>query len=200
MVVIILCFFFVFGNCFVANSASEEVICEKNDTLIIETEMQEYQEVYELYFKSMNKCFLIFKLETQDGSSIEFGKKISDGKRKIDCFVIYNGSADGNQFLLFDYQSKIAYITDIIFANFYPIISSMDESKLQILLVNHERLLYISICLLSSLCLFVSFTLRQRMCEDILKFSRISSIYCSVNAPVNVYLSNFEVFTIKSTL
>lgn len=138
MVVIILCFFFVFGNCFVANSASEEVICEKNDTLIIETEMQEYQEVYELYFKSMNKCFLIFKLETQDGSSIEFGKKISDGKRKIDCFVIYNGSADGNQFLLFDYQSKIAYITDIIFANFYPIISSMDESKLQILLVNHD--------------------------------------------------------------
>ena len=46
MVVIILCFFFVFGNCFVANSASEEVICEKNDTLIIETEMQEYQDVF----------------------------------------------------------------------------------------------------------------------------------------------------------
>lgn len=70
--------------------------------------------------------------------ALNLGKKISDGKRKIDCFVIYNGSADGNQFLLFDYQSKIAYITDIIFANFYPIISSMDESKLQILLVNHD--------------------------------------------------------------
>lgn len=44
--------------------------------------MQEYQEVYELYFKSMNKCFLIFKLETQDGSSIEFGKRLAMEKEK----------------------------------------------------------------------------------------------------------------------
>lgn len=138
MVAIILVILFVFGNVFGANPTYGEVAWEKNDTLFIEKKDQEYQEVYELYFKSMDKYFLIFKLETQDGSSIEFGKSFNDGKRKIDCFIIYNGSADGSQFLLFDYQSKIAYITDFIFANFYPKINSINESGLQILLINND--------------------------------------------------------------
>lgn len=138
MVAIILCFLLAFSHSFVANAVPEDVVCEKNDTLFIKKREQEYQEVYELYFKSMNKCFLILKLETQDGSCIESKKCFRDGKRKIDCFSIYNNSADGSQFLLFDYQSKIAYITDMTFANFYPIINSIDENNLQILLINND--------------------------------------------------------------
>lgn len=138
MVVVILCFLLTFGNCFYANANSAETFYKKNDTLFIEREQQEYQEVYKLYFISANKCILLFKLETQDGSSIEYGKCFSDKKRKIDCFVIYNGTVDGCQFLLFDYESKIVYITDAIFANFYPIINSLNESELQILLTNEN--------------------------------------------------------------
>lgn len=74
MVVVILCFLLTFGNCFYANANSAETFYKKNDTLFIEREQQEYQEVYKLYFKSANECILLFKLETQDGSSIEYGK------------------------------------------------------------------------------------------------------------------------------
>ena len=55
---------------------------------------------------------------------------------EFDCFAVYDNVADGNRFLFFDYESQIAYITPTCFSGFYPIYSSVDFSKLEVLLRN----------------------------------------------------------------
>ena len=55
---------------------------------------------------------------------------------EFDCFAVYDNVADGNRFLFFDYENQIAYITPTCFSGFYPIYSSVDFSKLEVLLRN----------------------------------------------------------------
>ena len=57
---------------------------------------------------------------------------------EFDCFAVYDNVADGNRFLFFDYESQIAYITPTCFSGFYPIYSSVDFSKLEVLLRNEH--------------------------------------------------------------
>lgn len=58
--------------------------------------------------------------------------------RKFDCFAVYDNVADGNRFLFFDYENQAAYITPTCFSGFYPICSSVDFSKTEVLLQNEH--------------------------------------------------------------
>ena len=85
----------------------------EQDTLYIETEETEFEILYRLCFNQQGKKRVVFELEAVDDSV-----------------------ADGNRFLFFDYESQIAYITPTCFSGFYPIYSSVDFSKLEVLLRN----------------------------------------------------------------
>ena len=61
-----------------------------------------------------------------------------NGVKKFDCYAVYDNVADGNRFLVFDYENQIAYITPTCFSGFYPIYSSVDFSKLEVLLRNEH--------------------------------------------------------------
>ena len=138
------------------NSAKYHSLTEQ-DTLYIETEKTEFEIIYRLCFNQQSKKHVVFELKAVDDSSIDFVQSYTingvrkfdcfavydtiNGARKFDCFAVYDNVADGNRFLFFDYESKIAYITPTCFSGFYPIYSSVDFSKTEVLLQNeHSRL------------------------------------------------------------
>ena len=83
-------------------------------------------------------CFVVLV----DDSSIDFVQSYTiNGIRKFDCFAVYDNVADGNRFLFFDYKSQIAYITPTCFFGFYPIYSSVDFSRAEVLLRNEHSYL-----------------------------------------------------------
>ena len=114
----------------------------EQDTLYIETEKTEFEILYRLCFNQQGKKHVVFELKAIDDSSIDFMQSCTiNGARKFDYFAVYDNVADGNRFLFFDYESKIAYITPTCFSGFYPIYSSVNFSKMEVLLQNeHSRL------------------------------------------------------------
>ena len=109
----------------------------EQDTLYIETEKAEFEIIYRLCLNQQGRKNVVYELKTSDDSSIDFVQSyMVNGIRKLDCFVVYDNVADGNRFLFFDYESQIAYITPTCFSGFYPIYSSVDFSKLEVLLRN----------------------------------------------------------------
>lgn len=54
---------------------------------------------------------------------------------------MYDNVADGNRFLFYDYESRVIHMTPACFSDFYPICSSADFSKGEVLLINgHSHL------------------------------------------------------------
>ncbi len=118
------------------NSAKYCSLTEQ-DTLYIETEKTESEILYKLCFNQQGKQNVVFELKAVDDSSIDFVQSYTINEvRKFDCFAVYDAVADGNRFLFFDYESQIAYITPACFSGFYPICSSVDFSKAEVLLRN----------------------------------------------------------------
>ena len=118
------------------NSAKYHSLTEQ-DTLYIETEKIEFEILYRLCLNQQGEKKVVFELEAVDDSSLDFMQSYTiNGVRKFDCFAVYDNVADGNRFLFFDYESQIAYITPTCFSGFYPIYSSVDFSKLEVLLRN----------------------------------------------------------------
>lgn len=118
------------------HSAKYHSLTEK-DTLYIETEKTEFEILYRLCFNQQGKKKVVFELKAVDDSNIDFVQSYAiNGVIKFDCFAVYDNVADGNRFLFFDYESQIAYITPTCFSGFYPIYSSVDFSKLEVLLRN----------------------------------------------------------------
>ena len=120
------------------NSAKYHYLAEQ-DSLYIETEKTESEILYKLCFNQQGKKNVVFELKAVDDSSIDFIQSYTImGVRKFDSFAVYDNVADGNRFLFFDYESQIAYITPTCFSGFYPIYSSVDFSKLEVLLRNEH--------------------------------------------------------------
>lgn len=120
------------------NSAKYYSLTEQ-DTLYIETKKTEFEILYRLCFNQQDKKNIVFELKAVDDSSIDFVQSYTiNGIRKFDCFAVYDNVADGNRFLFFDYESQIVYITPTCFSGFYPIYSSVDFSKLDVLLRNEH--------------------------------------------------------------
>lgn len=120
------------------HSAKYHSLTEK-DTLYIETEKTEFEILYRLCFNQQGKKKVVFELKAVDDSNIDFVQSYAiNGVKKFDCFAVYDNVADGNRFLFFDYESQIAYITPTCFSGFYPIYSSVDFSKAEVLLRNEN--------------------------------------------------------------
>ena len=129
------------NGCIEQNSAKYHSLAEQ-DSLYIETEKTESEILYRLCFNQQSKKNVVFELKAVADSSIDFIQRYTiNGTRKFDCFAVYDNVADGNRFLFFDYESQAAYITPTCFSGFYPIYSSVDFSKTEVLLQNeHSRL------------------------------------------------------------
>jgi hypothetical protein len=113
---------------------------------------------------------VVFELKAVDDSSIDFIQSYTiKGVRKFDSFAVYDNVADGNRFLFFDYGSQIAYITPTCFSGFYPIYSSADFSKMEVLLQNeHSCLKYPSDTLsIDSKVTYVPFNCNNRIIKAI---------------------------------
>ena len=120
------------------NSAKYHSLAEQ-DSLYIETEKTESEILYRLCFNQQGEKNVVFELKAVDDSSIDFIQRYTiNGTRKFDCFAVYDNVADGNRFLFFDYESQIVYITPTCFSGFYPIYSSVDFSKTEVLLRNEH--------------------------------------------------------------
>ena len=125
------------NDCVEQNSAKNHFLAEQ-DSLYIETEKTESEILYRLCFNQQGKKNVVFELKAVDDSSIDFIQRYINGARKFDCFAVYDNVADGNRFLFFDYESQAAYITPTCFSGFYPIYSSVDFSKTEVLLRNEH--------------------------------------------------------------
>ena len=113
---------------------------------------------------------VVFELKAVDDSSIDFIQSYTiKGVRKFDSFAVYDNVADGNRFLFFDYESQIAYMTPTCFSGFYPIYSSVDFSKMEVLLQNeHSCLKYPSDTLsIDSKVTYVPFNCNNRIIKAI---------------------------------
>ena len=120
------------------NSAKYHSLTEQ-DSLYIETEKTKFEILYRLCLYQQGEKNVVFELKAVDDSSLDFMQRYTiNGLRKFDCFAVYNNVADGNRFLFFDYESQIAYITPTCFSGFYPICSSVDFSKAEVLLRNEN--------------------------------------------------------------
>ena len=126
------------NGCMEQSSAKYHSLAEQ-DSLYIETEKTESEILYRLCFNQQGKKNVVFELKAVDDSSIDFIQSYTImGVRKFDSFAVYDNVADGNRFLFFDYESQIAYITPTCFSGFYPIYSSVDFSKTEVLLQNEH--------------------------------------------------------------
>lgn len=124
------------NGCMEQSSAKYHSLAEQ-DSLYIETEKTESEILYRLCFNQQGKKNVVFELKAVDDSSIDFIQSYTImGVRKFDSFAVYDNVADGNRFLFFDYESQIAYITPTCFSGFYPIYSSVDFSRAEVLLRN----------------------------------------------------------------
>ena len=109
------------------------------DTLYIETEKAEFEIIYRLCLNQQGRKNVVYELKTADDSSIDFVQSyMVNGIRKLDCFAVYDNVADGNRFLFYDYESKVIHMTPACFSDFYPICSSVDFSKTEVLLQNEH--------------------------------------------------------------
>ena len=133
------------NGCMEQSSAKYHSLAEQ-DSLYIETEKTESEILYRLCFNQQGKKNVVFELKAVDDSSIDFIQSYTImGVRKFDSFAVYDNVADGNRFLFFDYESQIAYITPTCFSGFYPIYSSVDFSKMEVLLQNEHSCLKLSL-------------------------------------------------------
>ena len=149
------------------SSAKYHSLAEQ-DSLYIETEKTESEILYRLCFNQQGKKNVVFELKAVDDSSIDFIQSYTImGVRKFDSFAVYDNVADGNRFLFFDYESQIAYITPT--SGFYPIYSSVDFSKMEVLLQNeHSCLKYPSDTLsIDSKVTYVPFNCNNRIIKAI---------------------------------
>ena len=104
------------------NSVKYHFLTEQ-DTLYIETEKTEFETLYRLCFNQHDEKKVIFELKAVDDSNIDFVQSYTiNGVRKFDCFAVYDNVADGNR----------------CFSGFYPICSSVDFSKTEVLLQNEH--------------------------------------------------------------
>ena len=125
------------GNGYMEQSSAKHHSLAEQDTLYIETVKTELEILYRLCFNRQGRKKVVFELKAVDDSSIDFVKSHTvGGARKLDCFAVYDNVADGNRFLFFDYESHAAYMTPTCFSGFYPICSSVDFSKMEVLLRN----------------------------------------------------------------
>lgn len=126
-------------NGYVAQNSVKYHSLTEQDTLYIETEKTEFETLYRLCFNQHDEKKVVFELKAVDDSNIDFVQSYTiNGVRKFDCFAVYDNVADGNRFLFFDYESQITYITPTCFSGFYPICSSVDFSKTEVLLRNEH--------------------------------------------------------------
>lgn len=129
------------NDCVEQDSAKYHSLAEQ-DSLYTETEKTESEILYKLCFNQQGKKNIVFELKAVDDSSIDFVQSYTiNGIRKFDCFAVYDNVADGNRFLFFDYKSQIACITPTCFFGFYPIYSSVDFSRAEVLLRNEHSYL-----------------------------------------------------------
>lgn len=166
------------------HSAKYHSLTEK-DTLYIETEKTEFEILYRLCFNQQGKKKVVFELKAVDDSNIDFVQSYAiNGVKKFDCFAVYDNVADGNRFLFFDYESQIAYITPTCFSGFYPIYSSVDFSKLEVLLRNepsHLKQLNDTLSIDSKVA-YVSFNCNNRIIKA-------TFVPCSQTGKGNKYLT-----------
>lgn len=157
------------NGCMEQSSAKYHSLAEQ-DSLYTETEKTESEILYKLCFNQQGKKNVVFELKAVDDSSIDFIQSYTImGVRKFDSFAVYDNVADGNRFLFFDYESQIAYITPTCFSGFYPIYSSVDFSKMEVLLQNeHSCLKYPSDTLsIDSKVTYVPFNCNNRIIKAI---------------------------------
>lgn len=127
------------GNSCAGQITGGDNALQGQDTLYIETETAAYETIYRLCQDEQGKRKVVFEVKTADGSSIDFVQRCKSGEARLfDCFALYNGGADGNRFLFFDYESQKAYITPTCFSGFYPMCSSVDFSGMEVLLENEN--------------------------------------------------------------
>lgn len=113
-------------------------VLQNRDSAYIQITDMDTCEIYRLCLNNESDTLVIYRLVTEDGSSIDYLNCYKEnGNRIFDCFAIYNNAADGNRFLFFNYANKISYITDACFSGFYPIISSVDLINKELLLENN---------------------------------------------------------------
>lgn len=126
-------------NSYVEQNSAEDYALAGLDTLYIEKEETESEIIYRLCFYRHDKRCIVFELKTTDCSSIDFVQSYKrNGVKRFDCFAVYDNVADGNRFLFFDYENRIAYITPTCFSGFYPICSSVNFSSMDVLLENED--------------------------------------------------------------
>lgn len=107
------------------------------DPLYIETEKAEFEIIYRLCLNQQGRKNVVYELKTADDGSIDFVQSyMVNGIRKLDCFAVYDNVADGNRFLFYDYESRVIHMTPACFSDFYPICSSADFSKGEVLFIN----------------------------------------------------------------
>ena len=147
-IVVLYCSFFfplsyvIAKNGYVEQNSAKYYSLPEQDTLYIETEKTEFEILYRLCFNQQGKKNIVFELKAVDDSSIDFVQSYTiNGIRKFDCFAVYDNVADGNRFLFFDYENQIAHITPTCFSGFYPIYSSVDFSRAEVLLRNEHSYL-----------------------------------------------------------
>ena len=157
------------NGCMEQSSAKYHSLAEQ-DSLYIETERTESEILYRLCFNQQGKKNVVFELKAVDDSSIDFIQSYTImGVRKFDSFAVYDNVADGNRFLFIDSETQIAYITPTCFSGFYPIYSSVDFSKMEVLLQNeHSCLKYPSDTLsIDSKVTYVPFNCNNRIIKAI---------------------------------
>ena len=108
-------------------------------------------------------------MKAVDDSSIDFIQSYTImGVRKFDSFAVYDNVADGIVFCFWLWKSN-CYITPTCFSGFYPIYSSVDFSKMEVLLQNeHSCLKYPSDTLsIDSKVTYVPFNCNNRIIKAI---------------------------------
>lgn len=108
------------------------------DSLYIQTYTTDSGETYRLIKQNDSIPKIIYELTSQDESFIKYlNSNVESKNMQFDIFIIYNGTAEGNQFLFFNHITGCAYITVNCFSGFYPIRESVDFVTGELLLRNH---------------------------------------------------------------
>ena len=78
----------------------------------------------------------LIKVYCLDGSSIDFLTNLTgqDGRGKIGVYAVYNAATDESNFLFFDYLAKQAYITPAYFSESFPVYTSLNLKRGNVIL------------------------------------------------------------------
>jgi hypothetical protein len=82
-----------------------------NDPVFVSKQETDSSYIYTLYHKTNNSLQKIYEHNAEDGSSIEYLYRYRDNILDYDCISLYNNACACSQYIFFDRQTKIFYIT-----------------------------------------------------------------------------------------